>query len=268
MRSHLLLGTALAGAALFAAEPASAQWYARLDSGYAWARDANFQDNFPDQLNGTFVIGKEESRPGQIHEIGSAWLIDGGIGFRFNRWLRTDMTVGYRGGYELDDIPEEIEFFEAVQSGGPQSFTGDIFAEISSIPVLLNAYIDLGGVTPGLGQNIVPYVGAGFGFARNEIEDIQGVDPRSPGRFTARGGSNVDLAWAVMAGFSAPISGVRNLFLDVGYRYLDSGKIETEGGLIIGAEGAGGIPRSSVHNGFNGDLTAHEFKAGMRLMLP
>ena len=50
-RSQLLLGTALAGTVLFAAAPADAQFYARLDSGYAWGQDAGFGDN---QLAGIY----------------------------------------------------------------------------------------------------------------------------------------------------------------------------------------------------------------------
>jgi opacity protein-like surface antigen len=266
MRAQLLLGTALTGAALMAAQPAAAQMYARLDSGFAWARDANFQDTFQDQMNGTFVIGQSSSRPSMVQEIGSSWLVDGGIGFRFNPWLRADLTVGYRGGYELDDVAEEIETFEFINS-----YAGTLFAEITSIPVLFNAYVDLGGITGLVGPNIVPYVGAGFGFARNEIGTIRGHALNDPTKtLTAPGGSNVDLAWAIMAGFSAPLPGVRNLFLDVGYRYLDSGKIETDGGPVLfgGEQNQSEGIIVSDHNGFEGDLTAHEFKAGLRLMLP
>ncbi len=266
MRARLLLGTALTGAALMAAQPAEAQMYARLDSGFAWARDANFRDTFADQIAKTFVIGENTSSPSVVQEIGTSWLVDGGIGFRFNPWLRIDFTTGYRGGYELDDVADEIETFEVANS-----FAGSLFAEITSIPVLINAYVDLGGVATGLGPSIVPYVGAGFGFARNEIGTIHGVALSDPTKtLTAPGGSNVDLAWAIMAGFSAPLPGVRNLFLDVGYRYLDSGQIESDGGPVLfgGEQNQSDGIIVSDHIGFEGDLRAHEFKAGLRLMLP
>ncbi len=73
-----------------------------------------------------------------------------------------------------------------------------------------------------------------------------------------------------MAGFSAPLPGVRNLFLDVGYRYLNFGKIITDGGpvLSVGVADTEHQRSNSAHAGFEGDLTAHEFKAGLRLMLP
>ena len=259
-RSQLLLGTALAGTVLFAAAPADAQFYARLDSGFAWGRDAQFGDNQAQLDSGaTVFIENETSSPGKLDNIGGSWLIDGGIGYRFNPWLRSDLTVGYRGGYELDDVAQDIQ--PQLENSAP----GQVNAEITSIPVLINAYVDLGGVVSNVG-GIVPYVGAGVGFARNEIGDIRAVllDEGLTSLFIAPGGSNVDLAWAVMAGFSAPLPGVRNLFLDVGYRYLDSGKITTDGGPIL-SEGA---VATSEHAGFEGDLTAHEFKAGLRLMLP
>jgi len=256
-RSQLLLGTALAGTVLFAAAPADAQFYARLDSGFAWGRDANFGDNQAQLDSGAqLFIENETSSPGKLDNIGGSWLIDGGIGYRFNPWLRSDLTVGYRGGYELDQVAQDIM---------DASSAAQVNAEITSIPVLINAYVDLGGVVSNVG-GIVPYVGAGVGFARNEIGDIRAVllDEGLTSLFIAPGGSNVDLAWAIMAGFSAPLPGVRNLFLDVGYRYLDSGKITTDGGPIL-SEGA---VTTSEHAGFEGDLTAHEFKAGLRLMLP
>jgi opacity protein-like surface antigen len=240
--------------------------YARLDSGFAWARDAQFGDKQVVLDSGAQVFIEDETEsPGKLDEIGSSWLVDGGIGFRFNPWLRIDFTVGYRGGYALDDVSQDISNF---------SCAAQVNADITSIPVLINAYVDLGGVATGLGPNIVPYVGAGFGFARNEIDDIRvvhfgpGLLGGRPDNYVAPGGSNVDLAWAIMAGFSAPLPGVRNLFLDVGYRYLDSGKIQTDGGVIYGAEGSQSNGFSTAHAGFEGDLTAHEFKAGLRLMLP
>ena len=255
-RSQLLLGTALAGTVLFAAAPADAQFYARLDSGFAFGRDANFGDNQAQiDANTTLFIENETSSPGKLDEIGNSWLIDAGLGYRFNPWLRTDLTVGYRGGYELDDVAQDIM---------DASSAAQVNAEITSIPVLINAYIDLGGVVSNVG-GIVPYIGAGVGFARNEIDDIRAVilDEGLTSQFIAPGGSNVDLAWAIMAGFSAPLPGVRNLFLDVGYRYLDSGQITTDGGPIQ----VTGTIETSQHAGFEGDLTAHEFKAGLRYVL-
>jgi hypothetical protein len=83
-----LLGTALAGTVLFAAAPADAQFYARLDSGFAWGQDAGFGDNQAQiDATTTLFIEDETESPGKLDNIGNSWLVDGGIGFRFNPWL-------------------------------------------------------------------------------------------------------------------------------------------------------------------------------------
>jgi len=61
-------------------------------------------------------------------------------------------------------------------------------------------------------------------------------------------------AWALMAGFGAPIS--KAYTLDFGYRYIDLGKIEFAPGIID--------PAGTSYDGLAGKLRAHEFFVGVR----
>jgi opacity protein-like surface antigen len=84
-----------------------------------------------------------------------------------------------------------------------------------------------------------PYIGGGVGIAHHEISNV--VAPVDSGS-----GSEIDFAWNLHAGVSYDLAS--NVKVDFGYRYTDLGK----------AVSGGPIPM------FVDDLTAHEFKVGLR----
>lgn len=64
--------------------------YLRLDSGYSFARDS--------------AVHQDSTALGTVQgdaKLGEAWIADGGVGYRFNEYLRVDGTIGYRGGYTV-----------------------------------------------------------------------------------------------------------------------------------------------------------------------
>lgn len=67
------------------------------------------------------------------------------------------------------------------------------------------------------------------------------------------GSTSLSFAWSLMAGVGYQISD--RSVIDFGYRYLDMGKIASE----HGDTGGGYNPRVNFD-----DLTAHEFKLGLR----
>jgi opacity protein-like surface antigen len=102
---------------------------------------------------------------------------------------------------------------------------------------------------------VKPYVGVGLGWASNKVDDVEGNDGGFI--FKVPGGTKSDVAWALMAGVSWPIN--PTLTLDIGYRYSDLGKIETDSGNIT----FGGVP-VGTYSGASGKLQAHKLMIGLR----
>lgn len=239
MATRLLLKCMLAGAMLvFAATSHAADLYWRVDGGYSMSTDANIRDN-NFAANG-FICGDPAcNTAGELNEVGSSFVLQGGVGWRFNQNFRIDGTLGYRGWYELDDSDQF-----------PSDFKGDI----SSLSLMLNAYWDFS-LAAWSGK---PYVGAGIGIASNKMDSITNSGGALGGfSFSMPGGTTTDRAWAVMAGFRFPLSPA--MTLDVGYRYIDLGKIESDAGTVTCSPACG----VAQYSGMSGKLRAHELMIGV-----
>ena len=209
-----------------AATHAQAQMYWRVEIGYSKPNDAEFKDNnFNDA--GNICRDASCSEPGTLHKIDGSSIVGGGIGYRFGKNLRGDLTLAYRGFYSLDD----------------RTFEADYSAGITSTTLMANGYYDF---TAG---GIRPYVGAGVGVARNETDKLI-QDFRTGFANTFSGATREDPAFALMAGIGIPYS---TWTLDIGYRYVEMGKFET-----------GNLARLGVSSGHTGKLRAHELTLGAR----
>ena len=72
------------------------------------------------------------------------------------------------------------------------------------------------------------------------------------------GASQTNFAWSLMAGVGYQIS--HRAVLDLGYRYIDMGSVSSNRGDMCNcAGGRGSRDRIEVN-----DMTAHEFKVGLR----
>jgi opacity protein-like surface antigen len=216
-------------------QTSQAQVYWRLDSGYSWSRNANIGDR--DSTGNRLFCGDPAcSVPTKIDDNTTSFIIGGGVGYRVTPNLRTDFTIGYRGGYELSASDASAAFR----------------ADIRSWAYMFNGYFDIP-----IGGSWKPYVGAGIGYARNEIESIVA---KVPGLSIAvPGGIKSGLAWSLSAGIGYSLS--KTTTLDIGYRYIDLGKIETETGL------ATFVPATfspQPYYGATGKLHAHELTIGLR----
>ena len=107
---------------------------------------------------------------------------------------------------------------------------------MQAFDVLFNGYIDLG-----TWAGVTPYVGAGVGFTNVYQKTTRSwymnnsvayaptwTDPYTLGTYSAywdqsRSVNSFQFAWAAMAGVSYAVT--RNAAIDVGYRYLDFGKV-------------------------------------------
>jgi opacity protein-like surface antigen len=108
---------------------------------------------------------------------------------------------------------------------------------------MFNAYYDLGHW-----GSFVPYVGAGVGVARNEMDGV--AFSTSPN--IQAGGDTWALAWSLMAGAGFQLS--ERVILDLGYRFIDMGKAQSG---TSDSSGFTNNPPVRVD-----DLTAHEFQGG------
>jgi opacity protein-like surface antigen len=171
-----------------------------------------------------------------------------GAGYKFNDYLRTDLTLDY-------ETPAKFKGSLWCQTiTGHCTSSGNYYdterVKISAWSALANVYADLGDF-----HGIKPYVGAGAGASylktssvESSNKDTSGPNPKGDGKW--------NFAWALMAGVEYPISD--NLSLDLGYRYLNLGDART--GYVSDDNGV------STRMDYK-DITAHEVRVGLRYYL-
>jgi len=221
--------------ALATVGPVQAQTYYRLDAGYSKSLNAGIKDQNPDLPQ---ICGDNLCSPGTLEKsVGSSSVLSAGVGSRFDTNMRADVTLGYRGGYKLDDSD---------QNAPPLHFT----AEVKSLALMANVYRDF--PLP----KLTPYVGVGLGVAQNKMGTIS-LDDGAGTTGTAPGGTKAGLSFAFMLGAGFPLGGAT---LDVGYRFTDLGKIESGAGDFT----LGGVVVTPPYEGVTGRLRAHELTVGLR----
>jgi opacity protein-like surface antigen len=137
---------------------------------------------------------------------------------------------------------------------------------------LVNGYVNLGSY-----WGISPFVGAGVGFADNSVSGFtdQGIaaayyfDSPAGGYFSDH--SKTSFAWALMAGFDFNIN--PNLKLEMGYRYLNYGSMETGGSHCLAGVGGGTFSAQNCSGGVSNylvsrnTLASNDFRIGLIWLL-
>ncbi len=201
-------------------------WYLRGDIGYKIYQDPSVsfagQDFENEGLDDTAVIGI-------------------GVGYRFNDYFRSDLTLDYefKSGFDSNTPCGTC----AVGGGAGVSLDS---ADIDVWTVLLNAYVDLG-----TWNNFTPYVGGGIGASYINVTDVVS-QVTGGGPVSYSGDGTWSFSWALMAGASYAFS--PNFSLDAGYRYLNIG--DGQSAFIS----TGGTTARVKYE----DLQAHEFRVGLR----
>lgn len=172
-----------------------------------------------------------------------------GVGYRFNNWLRFDVTGEYRGAGQIG--VNDIVYNPFNNGNQTNTYKGNL----TSLVTLFNGYFDLG-----TWNCLTPYIGAGIGFAQNRITGLtdQGAllgNYVGPTLGYANSGSKTNVAWALMAGVGYEVN--KNLTLEVGYRYLNLGDAQS-GRLINAFNGQVQAPLKAK------DIESHDFRIGMR----
>ncbi len=220
--------------------PAVGGWYLRGDIGYKYYQAPKGSFGVPwGSIGNNGNMGDEKM-------LGAA-DIGVGVGYKFNDYLRTDLTLDY-------ETPAKFKGSVYCVSAGPCG--GGVWQATESVKItaysaLANVYADLGDF-----HGLKPYIGAGAGASYLRTSDVKsgakdngtGAYPKSEGQW--------NFAWALMAGDEYPIN--ERLSLDLGYRYLDLGDAKT-GGV---RDSGGNLTHMSVE-----DITAHEVRVGLRYYL-
>jgi opacity protein-like surface antigen len=226
--------------------------YVRVDAGLGWFDDVSFSQADVYDNGGSFLE----------QDIGKQGSISVGLGRQLRSWLRVDLTGEYRVQADIkgyDNLTGTLTTGEYLQAN--THYSGDLSAFVG----LANVYVDVGRF-----GRITPYVGAGAGFSRVEVSDLETstfgslTDPLTGAYISetssarSKNNSEWNFAWALMAGFAMDISA--DVKLDVGYRYLNLGS-GTAGASDLLICVCGSIGQQLELS----DLEAHEVRVGLRI---
>lgn len=215
-------------------------WYLRGDVGVGITQLSNMRSSFSPGFD---VPGDRFDQA----VLGDSTFVDVGVGYQFNNWFHADVTGEYR----------TAAHFSAIESYTPPTCpVGRCFdnysASVNSAVFLANGYFDIG-----TWWGITPYVGAGVGVANNWVSGLTDVGTTVGGFGFAPTSSNLNFAWAAMAGLSYAVT--PNLRLELGYRYLDRGDITTAAITCTNTPACGNEVQR-FH------LASHDIRLGMRWM--
>jgi opacity protein-like surface antigen len=207
-------------------------WYLRGDTGAAYTSIPNISPDLSQFLS----------------DAGQATVNLGiGFGYKFNSWLRADTTVDWWkpnvgwGVGEGKTCTTELTTIDNIPVvTATDTCTPHYNSSIQTWDLLGNLYADIG-----TWYGFTPYIGAGAGVSLTHTSSSVNwfMSNGLPYQITTDGfyfdwdrsenTTRYQFAWAAMAGFSYAFS--QNILLDVGYRYIDLGKIygfDTSGNSI------------------------------------
>ncbi|WP_294536966.1 outer membrane beta-barrel protein [uncultured Rhodoblastus sp.] len=194
-------------------------FYLRGDLGVANANASNLQSTYRDGQ----TVASLSTIEGPA-SVGDPLLLGLGVGYKFNPWLRADVTGEYRNSINYRASSTYQWGDPSVSPCDPTSgvFCGDEYTgQIKTALFLANGYIDVG--TWG---GFTPYVGGGVGFAAYQVSGLKDISLYPGAAFGfANNNNGTNFAWALTAGVAYRLS--PNLLLDVGYRYVNMGTFNT-----------------------------------------
>jgi opacity protein-like surface antigen len=241
-------------------------WYLRGDIGMAASANTPSLEASPNPLASGAYDVTTASQGFANTSLSASELADVGVGYQFNSWLRGDITGEYRDGGQLQSL---------WYLNNPKPTAGDSHTQYldfyrgntSSVVGLANVYADVG-----TWYGITPFVGGGVGVAYNRLYGMTDQGQASTPTFTGpaggyfNNGSTTNFAWALMAGLDFNIT--PNLKLELGYRYLNMGKISSGTDNCANAVGTGSgfsCTPNSVRS--TSTLASNDFRIGLRWMI-
>ena len=240
-------------------------WYLRGDIGVGSNMSTGFATS-PDALSTGQASGflSGNASEGYFNPTVSESVIgDVGVGYRFNSFLRMDVTGELRGGagFQGMEVVNDPTHFD----GTSRQWADFYRANVSSYIGMVNAYADLG-----TWAGVTPYVGAGLGVAYNRISGatdngsaaIAGSPTSATGGYLDNGGQ-ANLAWALMTGLDFNVS--HNLKLELGYRYLSYGSVKSGSAHCLSGDPLtyGTFNCTPTYNLTVNKLASNDFRVGL-----
>jgi opacity protein-like surface antigen len=247
------------------AGPELGGWYLRGDIGAAVNASAPTLVTTPDPLAQGVAGGANASYYNT--KISSSELFDVGVGYQYNTWLRGDITAEYRDGGQFQSL-----YVLNNPNGAVTQNLNFYRANVSSAIGLVNVYGDLG-----TWYGITPFIGGGVGVARNSLYGMTDQGVVTNGGITGGSGgyfddaAKINFAYALMAGLDFNVT--QNLKLELGYRYLNMGKITSGASHCSNGTGAGNGFNVAFCGGSNyvvsssNTLASNDFRIGLRWMI-
>ncbi|MBA4206017.1 outer membrane protein [Pannonibacter phragmitetus] len=211
--------------------PATGGWYLRGDIGYKIYQAP--KGSFSDPVIGDLRFNR--------NKMNDTVVIGAGIGYKFNDYLRSDLTFDYE---------PSAKYTGHAPCNDPCASPG-YSRETSNIDVwtlMLNGYLDVG-----TWNGFTPYVGAGVGAAYVNVRDTKSFNPNGVNTSYDGSSGKWNFAWALMAGTSYAVT--PNWDIDLGYRYKNLGEARS---VQLNNVGTG---QSRIKYK---DLAAHEIRLGVR----
>ena len=213
-------------------------FYLRGDVGVAWQRLGTRPSSFYNGLNnfhyGTLDI--EATRPVGV-----------GIGYRSSDLFRFDLTSEYRSRATIRTTP--------VYTCGAATCSDALTSDLRSLVTMLNGYFEIGSW-----HDVTPYIGVGAGLAHHRFGPVEIPSNAVHSSGTTASHPRNRLALSLMTGAAYDLS--ERVKLDIGYRYLSMGRIES--GAFDCSPVQGGI----CNNGTQSlRVASHELRAGLRFLL-
>jgi opacity protein-like surface antigen len=216
-----------------------AEWYFRADfaAGFGGSPSVN--------VLGTNLVESVFGSATRSDSFEPSFVGGAGVGYVWSPNWRTDFTAEVHSIMHTQQQASGV----VVLPGGtdPENVWVQDKTKMMSTILLLNGYYDFR-----TGSPWTPYLGAGLGFAVNQLTQSYSLSADSEDASASQRSTDVAFAAAAMVGVSYDFSSF--FAIDVNYRYLHIGGSQ----VTLGGEGT---PASTVEIG---DINEHQIRAGFR----
>lgn len=219
MTVRLALAASLA--TVFAALPAAAQPYLQLGGAFTFDVSSTFEDEdcAPSDIVAFYGCGYRTRG-----DFEGAAMLELGGGWQFGHGLRLSASVGYLPSL---DYSGHSNFLEGTRFDGTPE---DVDGTVESWTLFADGAVDLAELAGWPDLPVRPYVTAGAGIAWNHLDPMVFRFPALGQTTTTPGGQTASFAWRVGAGLTIPVD--EAVAIDITWRYLDLGTVQTERGDI------------------------------------